>query len=177
MSFWYLQFSQKMNDNILLYYYGTSSLTVFVRFFGELKTPLKHFEINWPLKYGSLGVLGHLGSFAYFYVYWMYFLFSYWLNGKPVLSPNISTISMTRLSLHNLTYFTLYTVFLLSKVRQINDHHFWSCQKMSITKNVLLSWYSSMKKKMRKIRTIFDKENWLWKSGGWVILHFLTPPH
>ena len=48
---------------------------------------------------------------------------------------------------------------------------------MSITKNVLLNWYSSMKKKLRKIRTIFDIENWLWKLRGWVILHFLTPPH
>ena len=36
---------------------------------------------------------------------------------------------------------------------------------MSITKNVLLNWYSSMKKKMRKIWMIFDIENWLWKSN------------
>ena len=35
---------------------------------------------------------------------------------------------------------------------------------MSITKNVPLNWYSSMKKKLRKIRIIFDLENWLWKS-------------
>ena len=35
---------------------------------------------------------------------------------------------------------------------------------MSITKNMPLNWYSSMKKKIRKIRTIFDIENWLWKS-------------
>ena len=27
-----------------------------------------------------------------------------------------------------------------------------------------LNWYSSMKKKLRKIRIIFDIENWLWKS-------------
>ena len=27
-----------------------------------------------------------------------------------------------------------------------------------------LKWYSSMKKKFGKIRTIFDIENWLWKS-------------
>ena len=32
-------------------------------------------------------------------------------------------------------------------------------QKMSITKNVLLNWYSSMKKKLRKIPMIFDIEN------------------
>ena len=31
------------------FYYGTSSQTVFVRFLGELKTPKRHFEINWPL--------------------------------------------------------------------------------------------------------------------------------
>ena len=36
---------------------------------------------------------------------------------------------------------------------------------MSITTNVLLNWYSSMKKKMRKIRMIFYIENWLWKSN------------
>ena len=41
MSFWYLQFSQKT------IYYGTSSRIVFVRFWGELKTPRRHFEINW----------------------------------------------------------------------------------------------------------------------------------
>ena len=27
-----------------------------------------------------------------------------------------------------------------------------------------LKWYSSMKKKIGKIRIIFDIENWLWKS-------------
>ena len=35
---------------------------------------------------------------------------------------------------------------------------------MTITKNLLLNWHSSMKKKFRKIRMIFDVENWLWKS-------------
>ena len=33
------------------------------------------------------------------------------------------------------------------------------------------------KKKLRKIRIIFGIENWLWKSRGWVILHFLTARH
>ena len=36
---------------------------------------------------------------------------------------------------------------------------------MSRTKNVLLNWYSSMKKKSRKILIIFDIKNWLWKSN------------
>ena len=49
MSFWYLQFSQKLNEKIRLYYNGTSSWIVFVHFLGELKTPKRHFEINWPL--------------------------------------------------------------------------------------------------------------------------------
>ena len=44
MSFSYLQFSQKANEKIRLHYYGTSS-----RFLGVLKTPKRHFEINWPL--------------------------------------------------------------------------------------------------------------------------------
>ena len=35
---------------------------------------------------------------------------------------------------------------------------------MSITKNMPLNWYFSMKKKLRKIQIIFDIENWLWKS-------------
>ena len=35
---------------------------------------------------------------------------------------------------------------------------------MSTTNNVPLNWYSSMKKKLRKIRIIFDIENLLWKS-------------
>ena len=37
--------------------------------------------------------------------------------------------------------------------------------KISITQNVLLNWYSSMKKKLRKIWMIFDIENWLWNSN------------
>ena len=47
--FWYLQFSQKLNEKIQLYSYGTPSRIVFVRFLGELKTPKRHFEIKWPL--------------------------------------------------------------------------------------------------------------------------------
>ena len=35
---------------------------------------------------------------------------------------------------------------------------------MSITKNLPLKWYSSMKKQIRKFGIIFDVENWLWKS-------------
>ena len=52
MSFWYLQFSHKMdkkNGKNQFYYYGTSSRIVFVHFLGESKTPKRHFEINWPL--------------------------------------------------------------------------------------------------------------------------------
>jgi ADP-dependent phosphofructokinase/glucokinase len=41
-----------MNEKIWLYYYNTSIWIVFVRFLGELKTPKRHFEINWPLKRG-----------------------------------------------------------------------------------------------------------------------------
>ena len=40
----------------------------------------------------------------------------------------------------------------------------WIFQKMSITTKMPLNWYSSMKKKIRKIRIIFYIENWLWKS-------------
>ena len=40
----------------------------------------------------------------------------------------------------------------------------WSFQKMPITIYVPLNWYSSMKKKLRKIRIIFDIEKSLWKS-------------
>ena len=50
----------------------------------------------------------------------------------------------------------------LSKI----GHHFSNkviskliLSKMSITKNVLLNWYSSTKKKLRKIQMIFDIEN------------------
>ena len=34
----------------------------------------------------------------------------------------------------------------------------WCYQKMSITRNVLLNWYSSMKKKIRKIPMIFESQ-------------------
>ena len=39
----------------------------------------------------------------------------------------------------------------------------WCYQKVPITKNVLLNWYSSIKNKnkLRKIPMIFDIENWL----------------
>ena len=46
----------------------------------------------------------------------------------------------------------------------INCFKNWSFQKMSITNYVPLNWYSSMKKKFRKIRIIFDIEKSLWKS-------------
>ena len=50
MSFLDLQFSQKNEQKIRRYYYGTSSRIVFVCFLWELKTPKRHFEINWALK-------------------------------------------------------------------------------------------------------------------------------
>ena len=46
MSFWYLQFSQKTNEKIWLYYYGTSSWIVFVRFLGRVEDIKKTFR-NW----------------------------------------------------------------------------------------------------------------------------------
>jgi len=49
----------------------------------------------------------------------------------------------------------------------------WIFQKMSITTKMPLNWYSSMKKKIREIRIIFDIENWLWKSE---IRIFQSPP-
>ena len=38
--------SPKKRAKIRVYYFGTSSWIVFVRFLGELKTPERHFEIN-----------------------------------------------------------------------------------------------------------------------------------
>ena len=55
----------------------------------------------------------------------------------------------------------------------INCFKNWSFQEMSITNYVPLNWYSSMKKIFRKIRIIFDIENWLWKSE---IRIFQSPP-
>ena len=40
----------KTNRKIPLFYDVTSSRIVFVCFLGELKTPKRHFEINWPLE-------------------------------------------------------------------------------------------------------------------------------
>ena len=53
----------------------------------------------------------------------------------------------------------------------INGFKNWFYQKMSITTNVLLNSYSSMKKKFRKIPMIFDIENWLWKSNFGTFWH------
>ena len=41
----------------------------------------------------------------------------------------------------------------------------WSYEKVILTENVCLTYYSSMKKKHRKIRMILDIENSLWKSN------------
>ena len=49
-------------------------------------------------------------------------------------------------------------------------------QKMAITKNVLLNWYSSMKKKIRKISMIFHLESWLWKANFGTFWHLPTTP-
>ena len=49
MAFGVSDFFLKMNEWIRFYYYDTSSWLVFVRFLEELKTPERHFEINWPL--------------------------------------------------------------------------------------------------------------------------------
>ena len=56
--------------------------------------------------------------------------------------------------------------------RKLSTSKFWINDQLSKlilskngnNKNVLLSWYSSMKK-MRKILIIFDIEKWLWKSN------------
>ena len=66
MSFWYLQLSQKTNEKIRLYYYGTSSRIVLVRFLGELKTPKRHFEMNWPLVLAAWSI----------YILWISFIFN-----------------------------------------------------------------------------------------------------
>ena len=47
---------------------------------------------------------------------------------------------------------------------------------MSMTKYVLLNWYSSMKTKLRKIRMIFDIENWLWKPNFGTFYQFAINP-
>ena len=44
---------QKTNEQIWLYYYGTSSWIVFVHSFEELKTPKRHMEINCVLSFRS----------------------------------------------------------------------------------------------------------------------------
>ena len=49
MYFWHLQFSRKMNEQIRLYYYGTSNQLFSFVCWKNLKTPKIHFEINLPL--------------------------------------------------------------------------------------------------------------------------------
>ena len=58
-SLWSLQFSQKTDKKIWLYYYGTSSTIVFVGFLGGLNTPQRHFEINRPLKHIWFGTTAY----------------------------------------------------------------------------------------------------------------------
>ena len=49
MSFCYLQFSQKMNENDSTWGTIVVKSNFFVRFLGDLKIPKRYFEINWPL--------------------------------------------------------------------------------------------------------------------------------
>ena len=51
MVFVVIDFLQKTNKRIRLYYYDTSGRLVFVHFLEEIDDPKKHFEINWPLSY------------------------------------------------------------------------------------------------------------------------------
>ena len=51
MIFWVIDFLQKTNEQIRLYYYDTSGRLVFVRFLEEIDVPQKRFEINWPLQH------------------------------------------------------------------------------------------------------------------------------
>ena len=49
MSFLCPQFSQKTNENNLIWGTIVVKLNFFVLYLGELKIPKRHFEINWPL--------------------------------------------------------------------------------------------------------------------------------
>ena len=49
MSFWYLQFSQKTNENNSTWGTMVVKSNSFVRFLGEFKIPNRHFENNGPL--------------------------------------------------------------------------------------------------------------------------------
>ena len=53
MSFWWLQFSHKMNKNNSTWGTILVKWNCFVRFLGELKIPKRHFEMNWPLERNS----------------------------------------------------------------------------------------------------------------------------
>ena len=46
MVFWAIDFLQKTNEQIRLYYYDTLGQLVFVRFLEEIDDPENHFEIN-----------------------------------------------------------------------------------------------------------------------------------
>ena len=50
MVFGVINFLQKTNERIRLYYYDTSGRLVFVHFLEEIDDPKNHFEINWPLE-------------------------------------------------------------------------------------------------------------------------------
>ena len=56
----------------------------------------------------------------------------------------------------------------------INGFKNWFYQKMSITTNVLLNWYSSMKKKIQKDSDDFWHRKLTLKVKFW---YFLTAPH
>ena len=62
----------------------------------------------------------------------------------------------------------------LGMILVINSFKNWFYQKMSITTNVLLNWYSSMKKKIQKDSDDFWHRKLTLKVKFW---YFLTAPH
>ena len=64
-----------------LYYYGILSQIVFVHFLGELKTPKRHLEINWPL-------LARLTAILCIIYSWIHNKISPTKKNKPFLIPN-----------------------------------------------------------------------------------------
>ena len=66
MVFGVIDFLQKMNKRIPLYYYDTSARLVLVRFWRKSTTPKNHFEINWPLAKFSLRWFPHFSLLSQF---------------------------------------------------------------------------------------------------------------
>ena len=84
---------KRTKKSALLHMYGTSNRIVFVCFLGELKTPKRHFKINWPCKKVWKFLYLRISIFT-FLIFWFT---TFWI---PIITGTIISAYFIVLFLH-----------------------------------------------------------------------------